>query len=76
MSDVQGPFGITVCGGKGETGQPGVVILLSADSMAVDANGDPCPGIHLAPSQSRRIAFLMLQIAEEMDERIRLGLTT
>jgi len=51
----------------------GVLITLSPGALATDVEGNPVPGICLEPSQTRRFAYLLLQLAEEMDVRTKLG---
>jgi hypothetical protein len=67
---------VTVAQGKFVNDDLGVMLLLSAGSMTTDANGEPCPGLCLRSWQARRIAYMLLYIAEEQDARERLGMTT
>jgi hypothetical protein len=60
---------MTVNGGWSPDGTNGVVLRLSAGAMTVDANGEPCPGLCLLPWAARRVAYLMLAVAEEMEAK-------
>jgi hypothetical protein len=77
MEEPKQSFGtINVGHGKTGEGDPCVVILLSADAIATGPDGEPCPGISLQPWRARMLAYKILECAEEMDARTRLGLTT
>ena len=73
----QKPFGIiNACCGVFADKTLGVLITLSPGSLTTDLEGNPVPGICMETWQARRFAYVLLQLAEEMDARMRLGLVT
>jgi len=52
-------------------GVPGVMVLLSANAVVTGPLGEPCPGVYLEPWKARRVAYIMLRVAEEMDAEAR-----
>ena len=50
-----------------KNGRDAIAIVLSQDSMFVDAEGDPFPGVALYAPQAREIAFRLLLFAQEIE---------
>lgn len=67
---------VSILPGRLTSGAPAVGLLLSADAMTVNPEGEPCPGLFLETWMARRVAYLLLATAEEQDARARLALTT
>ena len=66
---------VNLCEGKSVDGALGVLLMLSPSSITQDRDGQPTPGVLLAPWSARRIAYILLQLAEEAEARMKMGLT-
>lgn len=61
---------ITVCHGvSADRKSLGVTLLLDPGALTTDLAGEPCPGVFMLPWQARRIAYLLLSLAEEQSAR-------
>ncbi len=66
------PFAVINCGpGIFQDRTLGVMLYLSAGAISLDEKGEPCPGICLSTWQARRLAYRLLQFAEEQDAQAR-----
>jgi hypothetical protein len=68
----QTPFATINCGpGIFQDGSLGVMVYLSVGAITLNEQGDPCSGLCLSMWQARRLAYRLLQLAEEQDAEMR-----